>query len=236
MSKADEVVVPRDTFKDGLTFLKGVLLGQGFADDSSSVHSVEILLSLLAAARPEPADTKNVTASTTTEVAKEMHTHFTQTGLYRPEDIQRVLGNPLGGVQIQIPTQIPAWKPIAATAAQAEAEANKLDREMLGEAIVAMAEDGWMYHGVEGMSDAQQKCYMAYLKYKKPEIYAQEQAAIDSADTQHPTAHLTDAEIYINDPLQIDQVRRDILAGNVFEDQVDQICALAKRGISSSHE
>ena len=31
-------------------------------------------------------------------------------------------------------------------------------------AIVAMAEDGWLYCGPEGLSDAQQKCYDAYLR------------------------------------------------------------------------
>lgn len=34
--------------------------------------------------------------------------------------------------------------------------------EILSDAIVAMAEDGWLYYGPEGMSEAQQKCYDAY--------------------------------------------------------------------------
>ena len=36
------------------------------------------------------------------------------------------------------------------------------------EAIIAMAEDGWLYHGVEGMSEAQEKCLAAYLLIKPP--------------------------------------------------------------------
>ncbi len=38
----------------------------------------------------------------------------------------------------------------------------------LEEAIVAMAEDGWLFHGPEGMSDAQEKCYAEYLTIKPP--------------------------------------------------------------------
>src|SRR5258706_12081044 len=37
----------------------------------------------------------------------------------------------------------------------------------LEEAIIAMAEDGWLYHGVEGMSESQEKCYQAYLAIQK---------------------------------------------------------------------
>lgn len=33
---------------------------------------------------------------------------------------------------------------------------------LLEDAIVAMAEDGWLFFGPEGMSDAQKKCYAAY--------------------------------------------------------------------------
>lgn len=40
--------------------------------------------------------------------------------------------------------------------------------ELLEEAVVAMAEDGWLYHGPEGMSEAQEKCYAAYLSVKPP--------------------------------------------------------------------
>ena len=36
------------------------------------------------------------------------------------------------------------------------------------EAIIAMAEDGWLYHGFEGMSEAQEKCLAAYLLIKPP--------------------------------------------------------------------
>lgn len=38
----------------------------------------------------------------------------------------------------------------------------------LEEAIVAMVEDGWLYHGPEGMSEAQEKCYSAYILVKQP--------------------------------------------------------------------
>lgn len=34
--------------------------------------------------------------------------------------------------------------------------------KQLREAVVAMADDGWLYHGPEGMSKAQEKCYAAY--------------------------------------------------------------------------
>jgi hypothetical protein len=40
--------------------------------------------------------------------------------------------------------------------------------ELLESAIVAMAEDGWLYHGQEGMSEAQEKCYDAYLTIQPP--------------------------------------------------------------------
>ncbi|MFZ2524446.1 MAG: hypothetical protein WAW87_03935 [Candidatus Ferrigenium altingense] len=45
----------------------------------------------------------------------------------------------------------------------------KQEIEILGAAIVAMAEDGWLYHGVEGMDEAQTKCYEAYLRVKPNE-------------------------------------------------------------------
>jgi hypothetical protein len=35
--------------------------------------------------------------------------------------------------------------------------------KLLEDAIIEMAQDGWLMHGVEGMSDAQEKCYTAYL-------------------------------------------------------------------------
>jgi|GEM_PF-4140520 len=35
-------------------------------------------------------------------------------------------------------------------------------------AIVAMADDGWLMCGVEGMSSAQEICYAAYLTIKPP--------------------------------------------------------------------
>lgn len=39
---------------------------------------------------------------------------------------------------------------------------------MLENAIVAMVQDGWLYHGPEGMSDAQKKCYSAYIAVTTP--------------------------------------------------------------------
>ena len=38
--------------------------------------------------------------------------------------------------------------------------------ELLSTAIIAMAEDGWLYHGVEGMDTTQTQCYEAYLRVK----------------------------------------------------------------------
>ena len=38
--------------------------------------------------------------------------------------------------------------------------------ELLSKTIVAMAEDGWLHHGVEGMDDAQRQLYEAYLRVK----------------------------------------------------------------------
>ena len=40
--------------------------------------------------------------------------------------------------------------------------------ELLSAAIIAMAEDGWLHFGPEGMSEAQQKCYAVYLAIKTP--------------------------------------------------------------------
>lgn len=37
-------------------------------------------------------------------------------------------------------------------------------------AVVAMAEDGWLLHGVEGMSEAQEKCYAAYRLISPPPV------------------------------------------------------------------
>jgi hypothetical protein len=39
-------------------------------------------------------------------------------------------------------------------------------REEFASAIVAMVEDGWLDYGYEGMSEAQEKCYEAYIKIK----------------------------------------------------------------------
>ena len=50
--------------------------------------------------------------------------------------------------------------------ATARAEASEKDMAVFHEAIVAMAEDGWLYHGVEGLSLAQEKCRRAYLIIK----------------------------------------------------------------------
>lgn len=44
----------------------------------------------------------------------------------------------------------------------------------LEDAIVAMAEDGWLHHGPEGMSEAQEKCYAAYLALKPPGSYTEQ--------------------------------------------------------------
>ena len=41
---------------------------------------------------------------------------------------------------------------------------------LLEDAVAAMAEDGWLYYGPEGMSDAQKKCYAAYLTIKPPNL------------------------------------------------------------------
>lgn len=41
------------------------------------------------------------TKATQRELASAMNVHFQQTGTYRAEDILRVLGNPLGGVEVQ---------------------------------------------------------------------------------------------------------------------------------------
>ena len=47
-------------------------------------------------------------------------------------------------------------------------EAERLNK-VLSDAVVTMADDGWLYHGVEGMSEAQQKCYDAYNAIKEIE-------------------------------------------------------------------
>ena len=39
---------------------------------------------------------------------------------------------------------------------------------LLEDAVIAMADDGWLYHGPEGMSEAQEKCYSAYMTIKPP--------------------------------------------------------------------
>jgi hypothetical protein len=36
--------------------------------------------------------------------------------------------------------------------------------EILREAVIAMAEDGWLYFGLEGPSEAQEKCLKAYRR------------------------------------------------------------------------
>jgi len=36
--------------------------------------------------------------------------------------------------------------------------------EILREAVIAMAEDGWLYCGLEGPSEAQEKCLKAYRR------------------------------------------------------------------------
>jgi hypothetical protein len=39
---------------------------------------------------------------------------------------------------------------------------------LLEDAVVSMVEDGWIHHGQEGMSEAQGKCYAAYIAIKTP--------------------------------------------------------------------
>ena len=58
----------------------------------------------------------------------------------------------------------------------------KREIEILGAAIIAMAEDGWLYHGVEGMDDPQTQCYNAYLLVKpNVQIEGQPAAGLGSA-------------------------------------------------------
>ena len=40
----------------------------------------------------------------------------------------------------------------------------------LADAIIAMAEDGWLLHGEEGMTDAQNICLKAYILVKKEDV------------------------------------------------------------------
>ena len=44
----------------------------------------------------------------------------------------------------------------------------KLERDnyALVDAVISMSEDGWLLHGPEGMSKAQEKCCAAYLVIK----------------------------------------------------------------------
>lgn len=39
------------------------------------------------------------------------------------------------------------------------------DLDFAKSVIKAMAEDGWMFHGVEGMDETQELVYQAYLKF-----------------------------------------------------------------------
>ena len=50
-------------------------------------------------------------------------------------------------------------------AIRAEAEKDEL-MNILTEAIIAMANDGWLYFGPEGMTKPQEKCYRAYQLVK----------------------------------------------------------------------
>lgn len=56
----------------------------------------------------------------------------------------------------------------AARIAELEAENQRLraDADTYSSAIIAMADDGWLYHGPEGMSEIQQQCYDCFLKIK----------------------------------------------------------------------
>ena len=49
------------------------------------------------------------------------------------------------------------------------------ERDEYAAAITAMAEDGWLYHGVEGMDDVQKKCYAAYIKIIPPKDAARKE-------------------------------------------------------------
>ena len=54
-------------------------------------------------------------------------------------------------------------------------EKRKVDELMniLTEAIIAMANDGWLYFGPEGMTKPQEKCYRAYqlvMKHRVEEL------------------------------------------------------------------
>lgn len=48
-------------------------------------------------------------------------------------------------------------------AAKALHAAFRKEAKLLSDAVIAMAEDGWLIPGPEGMSESQQKCYDAYL-------------------------------------------------------------------------
>ena len=45
---------------------------------------------------------------------------------------------------------------------QLEQGKDRAENEALRKAIIAMAEDGWLAHGAEGMSEAQELCLAAY--------------------------------------------------------------------------
>lgn len=51
----------------------------------------------------------------------------------------------------------------------------------LREAIKAMADDGWLYHGSEGMSEAQEKCYAVYISTDDMNAIAAHDAAVKKA-------------------------------------------------------
>ena len=57
---------------------------------------------------------------------------------------------------------------IVAAALKQRLEQPMSERERkLADAIIAMAEDGWLLHSEEGMTDAQKKCLEAYILAKK---------------------------------------------------------------------
>lgn len=47
-------------------------------------------------------------------------------------------------------------------AAERELEEMRGKLEIANEAVIAMADDGWLLYGPEGMSESQQKCSIAY--------------------------------------------------------------------------
>ena len=60
---------------------------------------------------------------------------------------------------------------------------------LLEDAIIAMAEDGWLFHGPEGMSEAQEKCYAAYLAIKQKKKEASNSKSMDETELCEDALH-----------------------------------------------